>query len=113
MQYACKKNANHFSGEKVNYKELISFNDCCKQVGVILKNMLEFPEKLKFLLDGSHTKSSSFRQHIPVYNNLFSFASLMPILLTSLVGDLTLIVLKYCTRTNLLSNKYCIVSRRR
>ena len=28
--------------------------------------MPDFPEKLKFLLDGSHTKSSSFRQHIPV-----------------------------------------------
>ena len=68
-------NANHFSGEKVNCKELNSFNDCCGHGGVILENMPEFQEKLKFLLDGSHTKSSSCRQHIPLYNQFFSFAS--------------------------------------
>ena len=41
-------NANHFSGENVNYKELNTFNDCCGHGGVILENMPEFPEKLNF-----------------------------------------------------------------
>ncbi len=66
--------AKHFQGEKVSNKGS-SFHLCCQHGQVKLDPLLPYPSELLDLF-----KIKSFRDNIRLYNNIHSFAFLIPIL---------------------------------
>ncbi|XP_044597971.1 uncharacterized protein LOC123274430 [Cotesia glomerata] len=75
MNVKCRHcNAKHFVAEKVANKHN-SFNNCCRHGEVVLEPHPEFPELLKSLFLGNHTKSKNFFERIRNFNSSFSFAS--------------------------------------
>jgi len=67
-------NAKHIAAEKISNRGN-SFHNCCNHGAIHLQSMLEFPQFLRILFDGSHAKSNGFFQHIHNYNSSFLFAS--------------------------------------
>lgn len=75
MNYYCNHcQAKNFKDERVSGKQN-SFNDCCGH-GIVILQLVQYPEDLRILLEGLHTKSGHFKKNIRHYNNSFSFASL-------------------------------------
>ncbi|XP_057302694.1 uncharacterized protein LOC130636863 [Hydractinia symbiolongicarpus] len=61
----------------------IQFNNenhfkCCHNGKVALRAILQFPAEIRELLSNDSAQAKQFRKYIRVYNNAFSFASLLP-----------------------------------
>jgi hypothetical protein len=62
--------------DKHRGKAVLKISMCCKKGKVTLPLMVEPPNLLRSLFDGSHPKSANFLFNIRAYNNMFSFTSL-------------------------------------